>query len=72
MVKKPTRVSVQVVEENGDEDMCVVVDGVRIAKRGHPETPHAGQWVSIEQGWEVRDDKRKRYIEIRHNGVRVH
>jgi hypothetical protein len=34
-------------------DFYVVVDGVKVAKRGYPGTPQAGTWVSIEPGWEV-------------------
>ena len=33
----------------------VVVDGVRIARRGDPDTPQARTWVSLEPGWAVRD-----------------
>jgi hypothetical protein len=38
--------------KNG-KDFFVVIDGVRIARRGYPGTPQAGTWVSIEPGWEV-------------------
>ena len=37
------------------EDMFVSVDGVKVAKRGHPGTPHAKTWVPIEPGYIVRD-----------------
>jgi hypothetical protein len=33
---------------------------VKIAKRGHPGTPQAKTWVSLEPGWTVRDGKRRR------------
>jgi hypothetical protein len=39
-------------------DTFVVVDGVRIARRGYPGTSQAGSWVSLEPGWEVVDDGR--------------
>ena len=42
------------IEGNGD-DLFVIVDGVKIAKRGHPDTPHAGTWISLEPGYTVRD-----------------
>jgi hypothetical protein len=35
------------------EDFFVVIDGVKVARRGYPGTPQAGMWVSIEPGWEV-------------------
>jgi hypothetical protein len=49
---------IEIVTE-GDEDVAiyVVMGGIRIAKRGTPETPQAGQWVSIEPGWVVLDGK---------------
>ena len=52
-------------------DMFVVVDGVRIARRGYPGTAQAGTWVSLESGWEVVDDGRRNTIAIKHNGVSV-
>jgi hypothetical protein len=57
------------VESEG-QDLFVIADGVKIAKRGHPGTPQAGQWVSLEPGWQVRN--RRNAIEIMHEGVRVH
>jgi hypothetical protein len=53
-------------------DMFVVVDGVKIARRGHPNTPKAGTWISIEPGWEVLDGEDLESILIKHNGVNVH
>jgi hypothetical protein len=49
--------------------MFVVVDGVRIARRGYPGTSQAGTWVSLEPGWEVVDDGRRNTIAIKYNGV---
>jgi hypothetical protein len=37
------------------KDLFVVADGLKIAKRGHPDTRHAKTWVSLEPGWAVRD-----------------
>src|SRR5262249_5592947 len=34
-------------------DAFVVYNGVRIAKRGQPNTPEAGTWVSLEPGFRV-------------------
>jgi hypothetical protein len=55
-------------------DMFVIADGVKIAKRGHPGTPYAKTWVSLEPGWTVLDgsDGGQNYIEITYNGLRVH
>ena len=53
-------------------DLFVVVDGIRIAQRGHPGTPQAATWISLEPGWEVLDGKDLRSILIRHNDVNVH
>jgi hypothetical protein len=34
-------------------DLFVIVDGIKIAKRGHPGTPEAGSWISLERGFAV-------------------
>ena len=39
-------------------DAFVVYNGVRVAKRGQPNTPQAGTWVSLKPGYRVFD---KRY-----------
>lgn len=54
---------------NGKQDMFVVCDGVRIARRGYPGTPQAKTWVPIEPGWGVYGGPDS--IAIRHNGVTV-
>jgi hypothetical protein len=54
------------------EDIFVVVDGVKVAKRGKPGTPQAKTWISLEPGWVVRDRNYPRSIAIEHNGARVH
>jgi hypothetical protein len=41
-------------ERNGPSvDMFVVVNGKRIAKRGHPGTRHAMTWIPLEPGFTV-------------------
>jgi hypothetical protein len=55
-----------------DSDMFVVVDGIRVARRGYPGTPQARSWVSIEPGWEVIDGENLNSILIRCNDVSVH
>jgi hypothetical protein len=59
------------VSQDG-RDIFVVIDGVRIAKRGHRGTPQAKTWVSLEPGWSVIDVEDGQEIEVRHEGVRVH
>ena len=39
--------------ESDGRDAFVVYNGVRIAKRGQPNTPEAGTWVSLEPGFRV-------------------
>jgi hypothetical protein len=41
--------------EGKPQDMFLMVDGLKIARRGYPDTPEAGTWVPIEPGWEVKD-----------------
>jgi hypothetical protein len=40
-------------DENGD--VFVLVGGMKIAKRGLPDTPQANTWIMLEPGWFVRD-----------------
>ena len=63
-------VDVRILGE-GVNDMFVVVDGVRIARRGYPGTSQAGTWVLLEPGWEVVDDGRRNTIAIKHNGISI-
>ena len=41
--------------ESDGIDVFVVYNGVRIAKRGQPNSPQAGIWVSLEPGFRVFD-----------------
>jgi hypothetical protein len=41
--------------ESDGTDVFVVYNGVRIAKRGNPNTTQAGTWVSLEPGYQVFD-----------------
>jgi hypothetical protein len=34
-------------------DMFVLVNGVKVARRGHKGTPQAKTWISLEPGWRV-------------------
>jgi hypothetical protein len=60
---------------DGDElVISVLVDGkwLKIAKRGGPGTRHAMTWISLEPGWDVVSPPGHEWIEVSHNGVRVH
>ena len=48
--------------------------GVRIAKRGHADTEHAGQWISLEPGFTVYSppDHSSITVECEDNAVEVH
>ena len=52
------------------KDIFVVFDGRRIAKRGHPRTPQARTWISLEPGFAVYDDGDKLVVTL--HGTRVH
>ena len=41
--------------ESDGTDVFVQYNGVRIAKRGDPNTQQAGTWVSLEPGYRVFD-----------------
>jgi hypothetical protein len=57
-------------DENGD--VFVLIDGMKIAKRGQPDTPHADTWIMLEPGWIVRDVKGGKAIEVRYERARMH
>jgi hypothetical protein len=50
--------------------MYIVMDGVRIARRGESGSPQEATWVSIEPGWSVLDGKRG-MLTIEYNGTRM-
>ena len=60
------------VVEGESGDIFVVANGVKIAKRGHPGTPHAETWVPLEAGWTVIDCEGGSTIEVTYEGVRIH
>jgi hypothetical protein len=51
-------------------DLVLIYDGVKIAKRGQPGSPQAGQWVSLEPGYTVYSSGPEMVVE--YNGVRLH
>jgi len=64
------------IEIIGDgEDIYIVADGVKIAKRGHPGTLQAKTWITLEPGWNVsggRSDDEPLEIEYSGEGRQVH
>jgi hypothetical protein len=39
--------------ETTEEGIFLIVDGIRIAKRGEPGTPQEETWIYLEAGYEV-------------------
>src|SRR5262245_63800944 len=75
--RKPTGVQMKTVKECRIEcagnDIFVVADGVKIAKRRHPGTLlQPGTWISLEPGWTVLDAGDGTEIEISYTSVRIH
>jgi hypothetical protein len=66
---KPTHPECKIVSEGND--LFIVLDGIKIAKRGHPGTPHARTWISLEPGWVVRNTDGFEEMIIEYNGVRI-
>jgi hypothetical protein len=54
------------------KDVFVVLDGVQIAKRGHPGTLQAGTCISLEPGWSVSDNVESNELTVTFESVRVH
>ena len=51
--------------------LFVVIDGIKIAKRGRPGTRQAMTWVSLKPGWRVLDEKDGKAIVIEHDDVNL-
>ncbi|MDN4982220.1 hypothetical protein QY049_03140 [Bradyrhizobium sp. WYCCWR 13022] len=39
--------------ETGHDELYLVMDGARVAYRGHPGTSEAGQWISLDPAIQV-------------------
>ena len=52
-----------------DGEIYVIADGLRVAKRGHPGTEHAGKWIPLEPGYIVISDADLSVLTIERNGV---
>jgi hypothetical protein len=57
---------------NDGENVYVLVNGMKIAKRGAPDTAQAQTWIMLEPGWIVRDVDHGNAIEVRYEGARIH
>jgi len=57
---------------NDCENIFVLIDRVKIAKRGLPGTAQADTWIMLEPGWMVRDVKGGTAIEVRCEPARMH
>jgi hypothetical protein len=57
-----------VSEEN---DLFIYRNGRPIAKRGHPGTPQARTWISLEPGWEVLDSDDGDSISLTYRGASI-
>jgi hypothetical protein len=53
-----------------EENIFVVFDGVKIARRGYPDTPQARTWVSLEPGFKVYDRDENQLVIVK-SGVNV-
>jgi hypothetical protein len=60
------------IHRDGNNDVFVLVDGIKIAKRGLPDTPQAETWIMLEPGWTVRDVKRGKAIEVSYERSQIH
>jgi hypothetical protein len=67
-----TTAFIQVSIEREGSDIFVIANGVRIAKRGHPGTPQANTWLSLEPGWTVRSCDDGESIEVECKRQRMH
>ena len=57
---------------NDGKDTFVVVDGITIAKLGHPGTAQAGTWISLEPGWTVGFNEDQSQLFVRYDRVQMH
>jgi hypothetical protein len=57
---------------NDGKNTFVLVGGVKIARRGPPNTAQAKTWIVLEPGWIVRDVDHGNAIEVRYEGATIH
>src|SRR5215475_2907237 len=54
------------IHKDENDDVFVLVGGVKIAKRGLRGTAYAATWITLQPGWLVRDVKGGKAIEVRY------
>ena len=59
------------IHRDEKNDVFLLIDGVKIAKRGLPDTPHADTWIMLEPGWFVRDVKGGKAIGVSYEHTRM-
>lgn len=42
--------------ETGQDELYLVLDGARVAYRGHPRTTEAGRWISLDPAFQIVDE----------------
>ena len=69
---RKTQAAQGLVMQSDGTDLFLRLDGKIIAKRGHPGTLHAKQWIPLEPGVVVLDAPDMSSITVEYSGVRVH
>jgi len=72
MAKRTVRERTVCKAEITETDIFIVYNGVRIAKRGNPDTPQARTWLSLEPGFTVLNNFDLTELVVMRGGVRVH
>jgi hypothetical protein len=60
------------IHKDENDDVFVLVAGMKIAKRGLPGTAHADTWIMLEPAWVVRDVEGGKAIEVSYEPTRMH
>ena len=60
------------IHKDDNDDVFILIDGMKIAKRGLPDTAHAMTWIMLEPGWIVRDVDHGNAIEVWFEGATIH
>jgi hypothetical protein len=60
------------IQRDENNDIVVLVEGMKIAKRGLPHTPQAETWIMLEPGWTVRDVNGGQAIEVSYERAPIH
>jgi hypothetical protein len=62
---KSTEVAPGIVMHFDGYDLFVIVNGVKVAKRGHPNTPEARTWISLDPRFEAQGEYDWSYRRVR-------